>query len=53
MEGEMAALSAAISHPEFYKEPPERITAALGRLEDLRRLLAGAYDRWAGLEERR
>ena len=53
LEGEMAALQAAIAHPEFYKEPPDRITGKLARLEDLQRLLANAYERWAGLEERR
>ena len=52
MEGEQAALHAAVAHPEFYKESPDRIGAALERLEDLQRLLAEAYERWEGLEER-
>jgi len=52
MEGEQASLHAAVAHPEFYKEPPDRIGAALERLEELQRLLAEAYERWGGLEER-
>jgi ATP-binding cassette subfamily F protein uup len=53
MEGEQASLHAAVAHPEFYKEPPDRIGAALERLEELQRLLAEAYERWGGLEGRR
>jgi len=53
MEGEQATLHAAVAHPEFYKEPPDRIGTALQRLEELQRLLAEAYERWEGLEGRR
>ena len=52
LETELAALHAAVGHPEFYKEPPERITGALGRIEELQRLLAELYERWALLEAR-
>src|SRR5262245_1016330 len=50
LESEQAALESRIAGPEFYKEAPDAIRAALARADDLRRQIAVAYDRWHGLE---
>jgi len=50
LESEQAALNTRIAGPEFYKEAPDAIRAALARADDLHREIADAYDRWHRLE---
>jgi ATP-binding cassette subfamily F protein uup len=50
LEAEQGALNARIAGPEFYKEAPDAIRAALARVDDLGREIAGAYARWHDLE---
>jgi ATP-binding cassette subfamily F protein uup len=50
LESEQAALNARVAGPEFYKEAPDAIRAALARAADLHREIADAYDRWHTLE---
>ena len=52
LESEQAALNTRIAGPEFYKEAPDAIRAALARADDLHREIAAAYDRWHRLETR-
>ncbi len=52
LEAEQRELSAAVSHPEFYRESPETIRARLARLEELPRELLEAYSRWHELDSR-
>jgi ABC transport system ATP-binding/permease protein len=50
LESEQAALNARIAGPDFYKETPDAIRAALARADDLHHEIAGAYERWHMLE---
>ena len=50
LEAEQGALNARIAGPDFYKEAPDAIRAALARADDLGREIAGAYARWHDLE---
>lgn len=52
LEAEQAALDVEIHSPEFYKSPPGRIAAAMGRVEGLRAELLAAYARWDELDSR-
>ncbi len=52
LESEQAALNARIAGPEFYKDAPDDIRAALARADDLDREIADAYTRWHELESR-
>jgi ABC transport system ATP-binding/permease protein len=52
LESEQAALNARIAGPEFYKDAPDDIRAALARADDLDREIADAYTRWHDLESR-
>jgi len=52
LELEQAALNARIAGPEFYKDAPDDIRAALARADDLDREIADAYTRWHELESR-
>jgi ATP-binding cassette subfamily F protein uup len=50
LESEQARLQAAAGSPEFYKEPKDRITATLARLEALIGEIEHAYRRWDELD---
>ena len=50
LEAEQRKLSAAVSDPEFYREPAETICAKLARLEALPEELLQAYSRWHDLD---
>jgi len=50
LEAEQGALNARIAGPDFYKEAPDAIRAALARADDVGREIAGAYARWHDLE---
>ena len=52
LEAEQSALNARIAGPDFYKEAPDAIRAALARVEDIGRELLEAYSRWEALEGR-
>jgi len=52
LESEQAALNSRIAGPDFYKEAPDAIRAAIARVEDIERELLEAYSRWAALEGR-
>ena len=52
LEAEQRQLGAAISHPEFYREPAETIRAKLARQEALPEEVLQAYSRWHELESR-
>ena len=52
LETEQRKLSAAVSHPGFYREPAETIHAKLARLEALPEELLQAYARWHDLDSR-
>jgi len=52
LEAEQRKLSAAVSHPEFYREPAETIRTKLSRLEALPEELLQAYSRWHDLDSR-
>jgi ATP-binding cassette subfamily F protein uup len=52
LEAEQRALSARIASPEFYREAPAEIAAALARLEALQQELVTAYARWDALDSR-
>jgi ATP-binding cassette subfamily F protein uup len=52
LESEQRDLHARISGPEFYKEAPDAIAAALARVEAIDRELADAFARWEALESR-
>ena len=52
LESEQSALNARIAGPDFYKDAPNDIHAALARAEDLLREIADAYARWHELESR-
>ena len=52
LEEEKQELSRAISAPEFYKEPPDRIRETMQRFEAVERELHEAYARWDELDSR-
>jgi ATP-binding cassette subfamily F protein uup len=52
LETEQDALQRGVAAPEFYKEAPDAIRAALARLEELQLELASAYARWDELDSR-
>jgi ATP-binding cassette subfamily F protein uup len=53
LEAEQRAVQAAVAHPEFYKEPADRIAQMLARLDELGDLIPRAYARWDELDSRR
>jgi len=52
LESEQQTLSAAIAHPDFYKEGAETIHRTMARLEELQREILDAYARWDELDSR-
>ncbi|KFN51653.1 hypothetical protein N790_04315 [Arenimonas malthae CC-JY-1] len=50
LDGEIAALTARIQDPAFYRQPAEEVTAANARLAALQAELEQAYARWQALE---
>lgn len=52
LESEQAALHARIESPHFYKDPPDAITQALARADELKDALHEAYTRWDELDSR-
>jgi ATP-binding cassette subfamily F protein uup len=52
LEAEQRELSGAVSHPDFYREPPETIRAKLARLEEIPEELLEVYARWHNLDSR-
>ncbi len=53
LEAEQRAVQAAVAHPEFYKEPADRIAQMLARLDELGDLIPQVYARWDELDSRR
>ena len=51
LETQIAELHATVVQPEFYKQPPQEIAAAAGRLKEFETQLAVALARWEELEE--
>jgi ATP-binding cassette subfamily F protein uup len=52
LESEQSALKTRIAGPDFYKDAPNDIHAALSRADSLLREIADAYARWHELESR-
>jgi ATP-binding cassette subfamily F protein uup len=52
LEAELAAIEAAVAHPDFYKEPADSIAAQLAALATARGELQRAYTRWDELDSR-
>jgi ATP-binding cassette subfamily F protein uup len=52
LESEQRALGAAVADPGFYKQPANRITESLSRLEEVERKLGELYARWDALDSR-
>ncbi|HVB37835.1 MAG TPA: ATP-binding cassette domain-containing protein [Vicinamibacterales bacterium] len=52
LEAEQQQLNERVAAPEFYREPPESITATLARLAALDLELVEAYARWDELDSR-
>src|SRR5262245_56209355 len=52
LESEQSALNVRIAGPDFYKDAPNDIHAALARADDLVREIADAYARWHELDSR-
>ena len=52
LERDQRALTERIAGPDFYKEPPEAIRAALAQADALQAELTEAYARWHVLESR-
>jgi len=50
LEAEIAALSAAMQDPAYYRQTAEQITLGNARLAELQRTLDAAYARWESLE---
>ena len=50
LEAEQAGLHASMGGGEFYKQPNEKITAAIKRLEGVKAELEACYERWQALE---
>jgi ABC transport system ATP-binding/permease protein len=53
LESEHAQLQAAMSSPDFYKEPAEAIARTMARSGEVEHELLVAYERWDELEARR
>ncbi len=52
LEHEQQDLHDRVSAADFYREPPDAIRQALGRLDQLQRELLAAYGRWDDLDSR-
>jgi ATP-binding cassette subfamily F protein uup len=52
LELEQQRLSAAVAHPDFYREPPDALHATLARLDALQQEILDAYARWDELDSR-
>jgi ATP-binding cassette subfamily F protein uup len=52
LESEQTELNSRIAGPDFYKEAPDAIRAALARVEAIERELLDAYSRWEALDGR-
>jgi len=52
LEAEQRGLESSIAAPEFYKEPAAAISAALARLQAIKRELGALYQRWDALDSR-
>jgi ATP-binding cassette subfamily F protein uup len=50
LEAERSQLHAAINDPDFYKQPGDKIAAAIGRLQALASEIEASYARWQALE---
>ncbi|WP_374472687.1 ATP-binding cassette domain-containing protein [Arenimonas sp.] len=50
LDGEIAALTASIQDPAFYRQPAEAVTATNARLAALQAELEQAYARWQALD---
>ena len=50
LDADIAALTAQIQDPAFYRQPAEAVTAANARLSALQAELEQAYARWNELE---
>jgi ABC transport system ATP-binding/permease protein len=50
LEAEQAALTATLADPALYRQQPERITQAQGRLAEIETELGQCYARWEKLE---
>jgi len=50
LEAEQSRLQAAVSDPQFYQQPADKISTALTRLESVTSELATCYARWELLE---
>ncbi|HEY7165046.1 MAG TPA: ATP-binding cassette domain-containing protein [Candidatus Binatia bacterium] len=53
LEGEQRDLHALMGSPEFYRQSSEKITAAMERLEAVKKELETCYARWETLETKR
>jgi ATP-binding cassette subfamily F protein uup len=53
LEAELQRLNASIAAPDFYRETPEAIRAALARVEGLQKELLQAYALWDDLDSRK
>jgi ATP-binding cassette subfamily F protein uup len=51
LEGEIAALHAVVSAPDFYRQPAAEIAATQRTLKDREAELAAAFTRWEALEK--
>ncbi|MGD9647221.1 MAG: ATP-binding cassette domain-containing protein [Pirellulales bacterium] len=51
IDNEIALLHAQLAQPDYYRQPPERITGDAARLKQLEAELAAAYERWEALEQ--
>jgi ATP-binding cassette subfamily F protein uup len=52
LETEQEILNQAVAHPEFYKEPAERIRQVLSRLDQIHGELLDLYKTWDDLDSR-
>jgi ATP-binding cassette subfamily F protein uup len=50
LEAELAELHGRMAEPDFYRQDGDRITAAMDRLERIKRELESSYARWQELE---
>jgi ATP-binding cassette subfamily F protein uup len=53
LEAEQAQLSAAMSAPDYYRQPPERLRADRSRSGEIEALLMQKLERWEALEAKR
>lgn len=52
MEEEQESLNRTVAHPEFYKEPAEKIKQVLARLDEVNNTLLKLYETWDDLDSR-